>query len=146
MLMTFGLILAAALGAVAIVAFAVVRSNGASATTAAPAGSGATTWRDVAPIFAAKCAGCHQVGGIAHFALTSARTAARNARAILRVTQQGAMPQPCRLPRYDCIPLRVREESATARKQDPGSSQMRWFPPARLEFQRTTPPRNQWLE
>jgi mono/diheme cytochrome c family protein len=60
--------------------------------TAAPLDAGAPTWRHVAPIFAEKCAGCHRAGGIAPFALTSGRSAAARARAILRVTQSGAMP------------------------------------------------------
>jgi mono/diheme cytochrome c family protein len=58
----------------------------------APFGAGPATWTDVAPIFAEKCAGCHRVGGIAPFALTSARSAAARARAILDLTRRGAMP------------------------------------------------------
>jgi hypothetical protein len=46
----------------------------------------------VAPLFAAKCAGCHTIGGIAPFSLTSARSAAAHAEAILAMTQRGAMP------------------------------------------------------
>lgn len=49
-------------------------------------------WKDVAPIFAAKCAGCHRVGGIAPFPITSARSAAAHAPAILTMTQLGVMP------------------------------------------------------
>jgi hypothetical protein len=83
--------LAAALGAIAIVGAALARSH-AETEPARNAATGTPTWKDVAPIFASKCAGCHQVGGIAPFALTSARSAAQHADAILRVTQQGVMP------------------------------------------------------
>jgi hypothetical protein len=50
------------------------------------------TWDDVAPLFAAKCAGCHQAGGVAPFSLTSALAAKAYAPSILRMTQRGAMP------------------------------------------------------
>lgn len=52
----------------------------------------APTYRDVAPIFAAKCASCHVLGGIAPFPLRNARDAIGHARAILAVTHSGAMP------------------------------------------------------
>jgi hypothetical protein len=55
-------------------------------------GSASPTWTDVAPIFAEKCAGCHNTGGIAPFSLTTARSAAAYARAILPATQRGKMP------------------------------------------------------
>jgi hypothetical protein len=51
-----------------------------------------TTWRDVAPVFAAKCATCHNVSGVAPFPLTTARDASSVAGAILAATQTGAMP------------------------------------------------------
>jgi len=54
--------------------------------------SAAPGWADVAPVFAAKCAGCHTVGGIAPFSLTTARSAAAHADAILAATEQGRMP------------------------------------------------------
>jgi hypothetical protein len=82
-------------------ALAVAAAVVVAVVTAIASGSGETrrlrhvaapTWSDVAPIFAAKCAGCHQPGGIAPFALTSARSAKANARAILRMTQAGKMP------------------------------------------------------
>jgi mono/diheme cytochrome c family protein len=56
------------------------------------AGAGVPTWADVAPVFAQKCAGCHTRGGIAPFSLTTARSAAAHASAILTMTRRGAMP------------------------------------------------------
>jgi hypothetical protein len=50
------------------------------------------TYADVAPILQDKCASCHMKGGIAPFALTSARDAVAHAQDILRMTQLGAMP------------------------------------------------------
>jgi hypothetical protein len=59
----------------------------------ARAAEGSTpTWNDVAPIFAAKCAGCHQPGAVAPFSLTSAGSAAHHAPLILVMTRSGAMP------------------------------------------------------
>jgi mono/diheme cytochrome c family protein len=57
-----------------------------SAATATP------TWKDVAPVFAEKCAGCHSPGGIAPFSLRNAKSAAAHARAILAMTQSRRMP------------------------------------------------------
>jgi mono/diheme cytochrome c family protein len=54
--------------------------------------SAAVTWDQVAPLFAAKCAGCHRLGGIAPFSLTSAKTAHENAQLILAMTQARLMP------------------------------------------------------
>jgi mono/diheme cytochrome c family protein len=51
------------------------------------------TWnRDVGPIVLSKCAGCHTSGGIAPFALTSARDARRHATRIAEVVAAGRMP------------------------------------------------------
>ena len=64
-----------------------VRGGGESAAaTVTP------TWDDVAPVFASKCASCHQLGGVAPFSLTSALSAQSYAKAILRRTQNGTMP------------------------------------------------------
>ena len=52
----------------------------------------AVTWDGVAPLFAAKCAGCHREGGIAPFSLTTARSAHTFAQMILRMTQANEMP------------------------------------------------------
>jgi mono/diheme cytochrome c family protein len=84
-----GVALVAALAGVVVVVFAAA-SNGTPPSTSRAAAP--PTWRQVAPIFAEKCAGCHSSGGIAPFSLTSARSAAARAREILRMTQTGAMP------------------------------------------------------
>jgi mono/diheme cytochrome c family protein len=65
--------------------------RGSGSTAAASAGA-VPTWKDVAPIFASKCAGCHTLGGIAPFSLTSARSAAQHAQAIREMTRAGLMP------------------------------------------------------
>jgi predicted CxxxxCH...CXXCH cytochrome family protein len=70
-------------------AAAVVLLRGSSSAAAPRA---APTWKDVAPVFAAKCAGCHMVGGIAPFSLTSAQSAKAHAQSILMMTQVGQMP------------------------------------------------------
>jgi mono/diheme cytochrome c family protein len=83
--------LAFALGGAAVVgvvgAFAFGSRDTRPAVAKAP-----PTWKDVAPIFAEKCAGCHTKGGIAPFSLTTARSAAAYAGAIYAMTQQGKMP------------------------------------------------------
>ena len=75
-------------GAVAVVALFASGSRGSrpGRLTAIP------TWPDVAPLFAEKCASCHVRGGIAPFSLTTAKSAAAHARAILEMTQRGKMP------------------------------------------------------
>jgi predicted CxxxxCH...CXXCH cytochrome family protein len=77
--------------AAALVALVTAIASGSRGTGAAT-GRVTPTWTDVAPIFAEKCAGCHTTGGIAPFSLTSARSAAAYARAILAMTQRGKMP------------------------------------------------------
>jgi hypothetical protein len=66
-------------------------ARNSSPSTAAPR-AGTPGWADVAPIFAAKCAGCHMTGGIAPFSITSARSAKAHAPEILTMTQLGVMP------------------------------------------------------
>jgi mono/diheme cytochrome c family protein len=75
-----------AAAAAAVVAVAAHSAAGPQQEAAVP------SWADVAPIFAAKCAGCHSSRGIAPFSLTTAREAAANADAILAATRTGEMP------------------------------------------------------
>ncbi len=82
--------LVAAAGIAVALAGGAVALHGASATPRAT--SATPTWNDVAPIFAAKCAGCHMPGGIAPFSITSPRSAAAHADAIEVMTQTGVMP------------------------------------------------------
>ena len=82
---------AAGTGAVVALSLAPPSVHGAG-DRAMTAAAGAPTYRDVAPIFRAKCASCHVLGGIAAFPLTSARDAAAHAREILIVTRSGRMP------------------------------------------------------
>jgi len=65
-----------------------LRGSSSAATTR----STTPTWTDVAPVFAAKCASCHTVGGIAPFSITSPRSAKAHAQQILMMTQLGLMP------------------------------------------------------
>jgi len=69
-------------------AFAASRGGGNSAT---PAAAPSFT-RDVAPIIADKCAGCHQTGGIAPFPLQTARQISSNAILIATAVKAGVMP------------------------------------------------------
>ena len=83
-------IVAAALLALAIPLAAVAASRG-NDTQAARAVAPSFT-RDVAPIIAAKCAGCHQVGGIAPFPLETARQISPRASLIATAVKAGVMP------------------------------------------------------
>jgi mono/diheme cytochrome c family protein len=83
------LLLLATLAAVAAVILDVATVHGAGGPQARRA---AVTWDGVAPLFAQKCAGCHQTGGIAPFSLTTARSARLHAAAILAMTQENLMP------------------------------------------------------
>jgi len=83
---------AGAAAAVVIAAAGFAAGSGGPRATAAPVVAGSPTWREVAPIFAEKCASCHTRGGIAPFALTSARSAKAHAPSILQMTRSGAMP------------------------------------------------------
>src|SRR3954451_8904069 len=76
--------------AVAMVAVAGGMVHGGGGPRAAAAVT--PTWDDVAPVFAAKCAGCHQQGGVAPFSITNVLTARAYAKPILAMTQAGAMP------------------------------------------------------
>jgi mono/diheme cytochrome c family protein len=82
-----------ALGVVLAGAAALVTAFASGSHDARPAASAAApTWRDVAPIFAEKCAGCHTPGGIAPFSLRTPRSAKAHATGILMMTRYGAMP------------------------------------------------------
>jgi hypothetical protein len=59
--------------------------------TGVSGGPGAT-YADVAPIFNSKCVGCHTVGGVAPFSLTSAADAHAHAQLIEAMTQARRMP------------------------------------------------------
>jgi mono/diheme cytochrome c family protein len=76
-------------GAAIVLATVAWGSRGASRAVTSAAGP---TWKDVAPLFAEKCAGCHTQGGIAPFSLRTAKSAAAHATAILAMTQRGRMP------------------------------------------------------
>jgi hypothetical protein len=78
------LIVACAAAAISLDGAVVHRSYAARQTT--------VTWDGVAPLFASKCAGCHQQGGIAPFSLTTAKSAHTFAQVILRMTQANEMP------------------------------------------------------
>ena len=74
--------------ALPLVAFAATRgSEEASTPAAAPSFT-----RDVAPILQQKCAGCHQTGGVAPFALDSARSISARASLIAAVVRARVMP------------------------------------------------------
>ena len=74
--------------AIPLAAFASSRgSHGPSTATAAPSFK-----RDVAPIIADKCSGCHQIGGIAPFPLQTARQISAKATLIGAVVGAGIMP------------------------------------------------------
>jgi hypothetical protein len=77
----------AALLALAAPLVAIAAGRGGGAEAANPSFT-----RDVAPILQGKCAGCHRTGGIAPFALETARHAYSRAAAIGAAVQAGLMP------------------------------------------------------
>jgi copper type II ascorbate-dependent monooxygenase-like protein/cbb3-type cytochrome c oxidase subunit III len=84
---------AAAAGLIAVGAVVLAGALGRGGGPTPGAGAAVTpTWDDVAPIFAAKCASCHRLGGVAPFSITSPLDAKAYAPAILRMTRSGAMP------------------------------------------------------
>src|SRR5262245_20578324 len=68
------------------------RSHDAAQRHPADVNRAAPDFADVAPIFDAKCTGCHMSGGIAPFSLTSAKDAQKHAALIKLMTRSGAMP------------------------------------------------------
>jgi hypothetical protein len=74
--------------AVPIAALAMARGD---TRAGVPAASPSFT-KDVAPVIAEKCAGCHRIGGIAPFPLQTARQITTNAGAIAGAVQSGLMP------------------------------------------------------
>jgi hypothetical protein len=83
-------IAAVSLGALAVPIAALAMARGDSSAGVAAAAPSFT--KDVAPVIAEKCAGCHRVGGIAPFPLQSARQITTNAGAIAGAVQAGLMP------------------------------------------------------
>lgn len=66
-------------------------AGGAAAGTAGPQAK-APVWRDVQPILKAKCAGCHVIGGIAAFPLSTYKDAKARAALIYAAVHTGQMP------------------------------------------------------
>jgi hypothetical protein len=78
---------AAVLLALGIPLAAIAASRGGESTAAAPSFS-----REVAPIIRDKCSGCHRTGGIAPFALETARQISSRTSLIAAAVQAGLMP------------------------------------------------------
>jgi hypothetical protein len=76
-----------ALVALAVPLAALAMARGDASTQAAP-----SFRRDVAPVIADKCAGCHRPGGIAPFSLVTARQISANAQAIASAVTARVMP------------------------------------------------------
>jgi cytochrome c553 len=75
------------LAALAVPLAALAMARGEAAPTAAPSFT-----REVAPVIAEKCTGCHRPGGIAPFSLVTARQISSNSAAIAAAVQAQLMP------------------------------------------------------
>ena len=73
--------------AVALVGLLLQRDDAVASRAAAPSFA-----RDVAPILRAKCAGCHEVGGIAPFPFRNAADVASRAAVVVAAVESGRMP------------------------------------------------------
>jgi len=80
-------VVAAGVGSLAVPLAALAMARGEAAPAPAPSFS-----RDVAPVIAEKCAGCHRLGGIAPFPLVTARQISANSAAIAGAVQARLMP------------------------------------------------------
>jgi hypothetical protein len=73
-------------------------------TSAPPADSGPTWYKDVAPLVSTHCAGCHKPGGIGPFSLTDYTSARAHAAAMVGQVVAGRMPPWHAVETSDCKP------------------------------------------